>query len=316
MTTEKEQYITFASSRPDIPVFYTPQWLDAVTQRAWDVVCAYDQGGNINAFMPVTIKKKWGIKIFTNPLLTPYQGIFFCNDTIYDKEESLQSYRKDCTDQIICKLGKQHFFKINFHPDYTFWLPFYFHGYRQTTYYSYILDNIKDHDAIFSGFRSNIKNKIRKAEGVLMLEETSDIELLYGLNQKTFEKQSLRIPFSKALLKEIIQVAGQQHKILMARDTGGNIHAAQLIIWDQRSAYNLLLGTDPALRQSGAAPFLMWHAIRIASLYTNKFDFEGSRLPAIQPFFESFGAHPVPYCQIYQTKNILWEYFFRKTNRL
>lgn len=316
MATEKEQYITFASSRHDIPVFYTPQWLDAVTQTNWDVVCAFDQGGSIMAFMPVTVKKKWGLTVFTNPLLTPYQGIFFSNEASYEKEESLQSYMKDCTDQIIHKLRKQHFFKVNFHPAYTCWLPFYFNGYRQTTYYSYMLDGIKNHDAIFAGFRSNIKNKIRKAESLLTLEETSDYESLYVLNQKTFQKQSLQVPFSKSLLKEIIQASGQQHKILLARDNHGSIHAAQLIIWDQMSAYNLLLGTDPELRQSGAAPFLMWHAIRVASGYTDRFDFEGSRLPGIQPFFESFGARPVPYSQIYKTRNFLLEYFFRKTNRL
>ena len=61
-------------------------------------------------------------------------------------------------------------------------------------------------------------------------------------------------------------------------------------MWDENSAYYLMGGGDPDLRNSGAASLVLWEAIKHASTVTGKFDFEGSMNESIERFFRGFGG--------------------------
>ena len=57
-------------------------------------------------------------------------------------------------------------------------------------------------------------------------------------------------------------------------------------------------GGNTELRDSGANPLAMWHSIQFARAVTSKYDFEGSMLNNVEPFFRSFGAIQTPYFSI------------------
>jgi hypothetical protein len=308
--TEKERFLAYYQKNPDIPIFYTPEWLDAVTGKTWDVINAYDAENNIIAFMPVTKKNKWGLELFTNPLLSPHQGIYFPALDPNMKEQKKQSLIFKACREILPKIGNPNLFKVRFHPSFSMWLPFYYQGYRQTTYYSYVLENIKNHDAIFEGFKMNTRNTIRRAEKKLTVIEKDDIELLYTLLKNTFEHKKSRMPFSLDFLKNLDGAIRHNRKLLFALDDQNNVLAGIFLAYDHNTAYNLIFGTDFQHVNSGAPSFLIWKAIQTASEKVNRFDFEGSRLPTIQPFFQSFGGTPVPYFEISKAKNVFWKGLF------
>jgi lipid II:glycine glycyltransferase (peptidoglycan interpeptide bridge formation enzyme) len=307
--TEKEKYIIFCKDHPEIPCFYQPKWLDSVCESEWGVVLAYDQAEEIIAFMPVYSTQKYGISAITNPKLTPYQGIYFVERDSITEQKKQSNIFKVCR-QIIQKLEEPTFFKVKFHTSFDMWLPLYFSGFKQTTFYSYLLHDIKNYDKIFNGFKSTRRNIIRKAELSLQIIESEDVVALYSLLLKTFEKKSEKIPFDLSYLQQINDVMKEQRTILLAVDEKQNIHAGIFILFDQKRAYNLLFGTDFNYTESGAPSFLIWEAIKHASKRVDIFDFEGSRLPSVQPFFQSFGGIPTPYYEIFKAKNKVWEIIF------
>ena len=71
-----------------------------------------------------------------------------------------------------------------------------------------------------------------------------------------------------------------------------------LIIWDDQSAYYLVGGGNPELRNSGATSLCMWEAIKFASTVSKKFDFEGSMTESIERFFRGFGAVQKSYYRV------------------
>jgi hypothetical protein len=85
-----------------------------------------------------------------------------------------------------------------------------------------------------------------------------------------------------------------QSRILIAEDAQGRAHAGCYLVWDSESAYYLLGGGDPELRNSGAMSLVMWEAIRFSAEVSDSFDFEGSMIESIERFFRAFGALQTP----------------------
>ena len=96
-----------------------------------------------------------------------------------------------------------------------------------------------------------------------------------------------------------------REKILIAEDEQGRRHAGVYIVWDNTSAYYLMGGGDPDLRNSGATSLCMWEAIQFASTVTQRFDFEGSMMEPVEKFFRAFGATQTPYFSISKTPSRL-----------
>ena len=76
------------------------------------------------------------------------------------------------------------------------------------------------------------------------------------------------------------------------------MHAAIYLVFDARSAYYLISGSDPELRNSGALSLLVHEAIAFSASKSARFDFEGSMLEPVERFFRKFGASQKQYCQV------------------
>ncbi len=127
----------------------------------------------------------------------------------------------------------------------------------------------------------------------------------------------------------------------MARDSSGRVHTGCFVAWDASSAYYLLGGADPELRNSGAGSLALWRAIQhVANLATSEqqvassepsshlptsdlrdpsapltahgsrsFDFEGSMVEGIERFVRAWGGHQTPYHVIWKhPSNLLRAY--------
>jgi hypothetical protein len=302
----KDKYRELCKIEPTIPIFSKDWWLDAVVgEDNWDVILV-EKGEEIVASLPFVTKRKFLIRYITMPVLTQTAGIWMR----YPKNQKYAnrlSFEKEISRNIIEGLPKFNMFSQNFHHTFTNWLPFYWKDFKQHTRYTYIIEDLHDHDEIYKNFKSNIKTDIKKALTKVRVAETNDLNLFWNLIIKTFRRQRINVPYSFSLLQKLDKacVKNNSRKLFIAQDSNGEVHAGVYIVWDDQSAYYLISGGDPELRNSGATSLLLWEAIKFSSTVTKSFDFEGSMIQPIERFFSAFGAVQKPYFNISKTNSKL-----------
>lgn len=310
--SDKEHYRKHCVVECTIPLFSQHWWLDAVCGEGnWDVVVV-QRDGEILGSMPFYIKSKYGRKSIVQPPLTQTLGPWLRSTTAkYSK--SLGQQKKILT-SIIEQLPEYYMYNQLWHYTYTNWLPFYWKGFEQKTFYTYVLPNLNDTHKLWEEFESKIRTDIRKASNRFNIQVREDlgVDEFLELNKMTFARQGLKVPYSNELVWRIDSACKQRNcrKIWIAEDDLGQRHAGLYIVWDHNSAYYLMGGGNPNLRTSGATSLLMWEAIKHASTVTKRFDFEGSMIEPIERWLRGFGAIQVPYFNITHRKRhpvLNWE---------
>jgi hypothetical protein len=311
----KERYREFCESESTLPIFSQAFWLDAVCGDAWDV-CLVEKDNQIVAAMPYHFRNICGQLVISHPPLTQTLGPWVHTSAV--KYANKLGQEKILLTELIRQLPKFAHFHQNWNHINTNWLPFYWGGFQQTTRYTYRLPDLTDLDLIWAGFRENIRTDIRKANNRLALtvKEDSDLHDFLELSSKTFERQELKLPYSKELVYRIDEACAKNKKknIFIAEDPDGRQHSGVYVIWDEQSAYYLMGGGDANLRTSGATSLCLWEAIKFASTVTKSFDFEGSMIESIERFFRAFGAIQTPYFSVQKTPSSMLKFiqFSRK----
>ncbi len=300
MNERVDKYRTLCETENSIPLFSQAWWLDTVAgKNNWDVVII-ERDKEIIASMPYMLTKSLGLIFVSQPKLTQSLGPWIKkSNSKYAKRLSLE---KDLMNELIDKLPEFDSFHQNWNPKMTNWLPFFWKGFTQTTRYTYVLPLISDPQKLWEDLQENIRTDIKKAQNKYKLIIRSDlpIEDFIKLQQKTFKRQNIAMPIPLELIERLDQECTKRNirKMMIAVDEMGRHHAGIYIVWDHQSAYYLMSGGDPSLRNSGATSYLLWEAIKFASSVTASFDFEGSMIEPIERFFRAFGAKQTPYFSI------------------
>jgi hypothetical protein len=280
-------------------------------------VVTNSQDNQTVAALPYTIKKnKLGIRTITPPPLTQISGPWLSYPE-GQKIHTQRSFEKKQITELVTQLPQKNRTRFTLPYNIKNWLPFSWLGFSSALRYTYVLTNIQDTTAIWDGMKGNIRREIQKAEKILTVTETSDIDDLFVLNKKTFHRQNKELPYEKKLLERIYTSAKKHNaaRMFIAKDTSGTAHAAVMIINDDQMAYYLIGGADPTKRNSGAKSLLLWHAIKdAAERDIPTFNFEGSMIKPIERFFSSFGAVQLPYIVVY--KNSLTHPIFRRIKKV
>lgn len=281
----------------DSHIFRRSWWLDAVAPGKWEEVKVM-RGDELAARMPFVVEKRSGLTSLVMPPLTQTLGPWLRPSEA--KYANLLASEKDLMTELIEKLPPHDRFSQSFHFAITNWLPFYWKGFSQTTRYTYRLEDLSDPEALWAGFAENVRRAVRKAEKTVTVRTDLDIEEFIKLNELTFRRQGMKSPYSSALVRRVDEACAEHGagRIFFAEDAAGKVHAAVYIIWDEDSAYNLMLGSDPEVRGSGASNLVMWEAIKFAPSVTKSFDFEGSMIESVERSFRSYGAKQVPYFHV------------------
>lgn len=315
--TNKEIYIGFCEKCADqLPVFYQPWWLDKVcVDGQWDVALSLDGESKVIGCLPYYITRKFGQKIISMPPLTPFAGILtFIDEDL--KEVNKSKKEQKIIENLIQQLPQNiTYFTQSFYYSFANWLPFFWKSYCQTTRYSYVIHNIKAWTP--DNAAANVRNKINQAGKELQYREIDDPAVIYHLVNKGLKAKKIKIPLSLDGFMSFDQILSgkNQRKMLVAYDQNNQIHAGIYLVYDHLSVYNILLGSDPDLRKSGAVPFLLSKAIKASSSVVDRFDFEGSMLNSVNDLFAGFGSERVPYFRIFKFKNIFWELVYNIKNR-
>lgn len=306
MLTNKDKYRLLCQNEPSIPIFSKDWWLDSVAGDAWDVVLV-EKGDQILASMPYTMRQRYGLNVISQPALTQTLGPWLRPSTA--KYARRLSQEKDLLQKLFEQLPKFAHYQQNWHCTRTNWLPLYWLGYEQTTRYTYRLEDLSSEEQIWGELQDNIRREIRKAsnkEGVKVRTDL-DVEVFLTLNEKVFARQNMALPYTRDFVRRLDKAAAQNQarKIFIAEDEQGRHHAGVYLIWDDNTAYYLMGGGDPDLRNSGATSLCMWEAIQFAATVTKSFDFEGSMIEPVERFFRGFGAVQTPYFSISKTNSKL-----------
>lgn len=288
-----------------IPLFYKPWWLDAVSEDGWDVRIAFDKE-QVTGIFPYCTKSKWNFDKSFIPHFTPYLGpwIFYPpNLNEYEK----RSFEKKTVSNLLSQLPALDDVRMKLHWQQDNALPYFWHGYSQTTHYTYVLENIENADEVYNNFKDSLKRQIFKAEKQVTIEETEDWQPVANLFKNSLNRQDAKIEIPDAVFKRIDEAVKKQNagKIFIAKNQKNEIIAGIYIIWDENSAYYLYGGYEETEAQTGAMSLLFWHAIQFASTVTKAFDFEGSRIEGVERFFRSFGGSLKPCHFIWKTTSPL-----------
>lgn len=275
-------------------LFQEPWWLDAVAAGEWEEV-SVKRGGQVVARWPFVRRQRLGTTWLMQPKLTPYLGPWLrasdgkLANRIVDEKELME--------ELIDELPKFDVFRQCFSPEVTYWLPFYWRGFSQTTRYTYRLSDLTNVSNLWNGLQHNTRRVVRKAQKRVIVRNDLGIDAIARMWSYTFARQRADVPVPTEVLYRIDDACQKRacRKMFFAEDARGRIHAAVWVVWSNDCAYYLMGGGDPELRDSGAGTLVLWEAITFAATVTRQFDFEGSMLAPIERFFRSFGGMPISY---------------------
>jgi hypothetical protein len=285
--------------------FQTPWWLEAVAPGGWGEV-RVEAGGALAARWPYVIKKRFGCNFLLMPRLTQSLGPWL--RPVEGKYVNQISVQRKLLEELLDKLPHFDFFFQNFHFALTDWLPLHWRGFRQTTGYTYVLDDVSNLEDIWKNMTDKTRNVIRKAEkNGLTVVESDDLETFLRLNEMTFARQKMPLPFSQDLVRRIDAACRAQSagKLFLAYDRDGRAHCGLYLVYDTKAAYYLLGGIDPELKDRQGMALTVWESIKYAATVTKAYDFEGSMQEAIERFVRGFGPVQKPYHSILKCNSSL-----------
>jgi len=300
----KELYRNYCKDNINLPIFLRDWWLDAVCGEDWDVLIK-EEKSRILAVMPYYIHKKYSFKSILPPHLSPINGLWINyaegmhQTTRYTLEIDVMSYFAKEIDNL-----RVDYFSQKIHHSISNWLGFFWNGFKQTTHYTYRINDLSNIDEVYQNIASKKRRLIKKAYENIIIDNNISNKDFYNILSMSFARQAKDIPYPYSLFERIEEECSKRESStkLVAKDNEGNIHAVMYLVYDQDVCYTLASGGDPKYRDSGAMALLNWEAMRVAhSKGKKEFDFTGSIIPNIEKFFRFYGATLTPYYIIEKT---------------
>lgn len=304
-SNSKSKYRALCNTDHKIPVFAQAYYLDAISEQNWDVIEARHKSG-ASAYLPYFLKSKFGLKSINMPTYFPYSCITYNN--IPESREKASKAKRHLHNELFSNFPKQQYLRIFMDPSYVDGMSIYFGGHMISHRYTYILDNIKDHEKIFAGYSSNVRNHIRKSEDFILQTDKIEIGEFHTLLDLVFSRQKLENPYDSETLARVDEPLSSRGKrtILSLENKAGKTIAATYLIHDGSTSYCLLTATDPMERNHQPLSRLYNESIKYASRSSDQFDFLGSNIPQIERMIRDFGGTQTPYITLSKT-NLLFK---------
>lgn len=273
-------------------LFEQPWWLDIVAPGQWHEILI-EEKGHVLARMPYIVQN--------NVIrMAPYTQ----NIGIWMSPEVKASYsrQKKIINQIIDRLGNDKpRININLSPLNEYVLPFTWRGFKVSPNFTYRLEDLRDIDAVFKGFSKSTRQNIRQAYDKVQIRHEVNIDHLWLLINKTYERQNLKPGSTKELVSRIVtKCSALGHgRFIEAVDADGNVHSCSFFVYDDKVCYDLMGGSDSSYnKHSKARTLVLWESIRFAAQHSRIYDFEGSMVEGIESLFNQFGGRCTPYYSI------------------
>src|SRR5262245_42282826 len=257
--TAPQSFDELVERSPQGSVFTTSWWLDAVAPGRWRKHVV-ERDGRLVAAWPTVVRARRGGDMHAGAPMTPYLGPLRAAGGVARRRSREREHRELVRE----RLGAFAQPEARCSPDFDYWTPLHWHGFRQTTHYTWRLPDVADTEAVFAGVRENVRREIRKARKQVEIEEGSLTEY-FRVHEQTAARQDRleEVRANRDLIERVEEAAGARgaRTILLARDADGRLHSGAYFVHDRRWTYYLLGGSDPELRTSGAASLVLWAGI-------------------------------------------------------
>jgi hypothetical protein len=289
------RYHAFVDGSPQRSIYCHTWWLEATAPGCYRILTV-EKDNQIHAAWPLVWSHPKDHRLARMPMLTQKLGILFSASEAKYAERLSREHR--LTDELLAQVPPGTRVSQRFHESFASWLPFFWQGFQQTTRYTYMLEDLSDMKAVWDGMRNTMRTEIRKGQKRgYRVRETEDVEYFYQTNVKTFVRKGIaKAPYSLDLVRRIdeacIKNAGR--RMFVAEGPDGRAHASSYLVYDHDTAIYLLGGVDEEAAGSGSKALTDWEMIQFAATVSKRFDFEGSMLPTVEPYFRGFGARQVP----------------------
>jgi len=259
-----------------------------------------ERDGEVVARLPYVVRGREPLRVLTMPPLSATLGPWVRRSDAGPARAL--SREMELLGALEAQLPRADVFSQQFSPTMLNALPFRWAGYGLELQYTSRLEGLQSEEALWRGLRGNIRREIRKARKRVVVRDDLAIDTFHAVWAKTFARQGMRPPASLGDLERLDAACAARgaRAMLFAVDDAGRVHAVAYAVWDDKAAYYLLGGGDPALRNSGATSLLLWELIMRASQVTDVFDFEGSMIASLDRFFRAFGGRQTPYLHVHR----------------
>lgn len=248
-------------------------YLDSMAEN-WDALVLNDY----EAVMPLTWKKKFGIRYLYQPPLAACLGIFGKMVTA----ETLSRFLKAIPPQF--KYWDIYFNAGNFFKIADFDL------YERM---NYVLNLNSSYDNIYTAFRDNIKRNIKKAQQLhLSIHKNIDVKQVIALAKEQLSSFSEIDENDLARFEKLFELLYQKEKAITygVFTKEGQLIASAVFFFSHNRAYYILAGNHPNGKTLGASHTLINAFIKDHAGKNLLLDFEGSDKSSLAFFYSSFGA--------------------------
>lgn len=233
--------------------------------------------------MPLPGRKKWGIRYLFQPFLFAQGGVTGAqNDAVATQlflSKIPASYRfidicLNFANRIHESAGKS-FLRNNF-----------------------LLDLSADYETIASRYSDNIRRNLKKAaETTYQYTNQADPAEVISLAASQMQHAAPAYLKNMELFQSLyVNLASRgMAKAFGVKAADGKLHASCIFFFSHNRAYYILVGNDPAGKQTGASHTLIDAFISHHAGNNLVLDFEGSDIPGLARYYSGFGAINQPY---------------------
>lgn len=297
-SSEYQKWDSFVESSPQGDVFCHSWWLEAITKSHFKIIVLIENN-EIVAGMPVAFDDR---NYINQPPVTRTLGILYKPKGNISEYKMASDQRKWLT-ALVEQLPLENFIQMIMHHNFTDWLPFRWMGFRQTTGYTYLLNyEDKTINDLWNNLNYDKKKKINRAErNGVRVELSDDFELLYRFESLSFERQGLkfRIPINDLILLDDAIKKNGSRIIFKAVDHSNRVHAMLYVVFNSKSVYALMSGSDPNLRKLGGHTLITWEAVKFFRDKVQYYNFGGSDIKSIEEHVKGYGGVITPYFHIF-----------------
>lgn len=279
-------------------VFEQPWWLDLVAKGRWGEVFVKN-GTEVIARLPYVMDNGY----IRNPPYTQTLGIWMSESVRKFKRGNAQfNDQKEIVNELLNQLPKHKGLQLVMDHSQEYVLPFRWNGFHIEPRFSYRIKDLKDMEKVRTCMGKSIRREINLAKkcGLFFDDTSKNYEILIDLQNITYGRQGRKNPVNNEFTYNIVKAASElgRGKMVIARDSNGEAHCANFLLYDDKVCYHLMSGQNTKFGQDGVIPFMFDKEIEFASTKSQMYDFEGSMVESIEAVFKRYGGYLITNWQV------------------
>ncbi len=297
----------FVAGAPHGTLFHSTAWLRRIRDEV-QVLVVRDGEGSILVGAALVRTSRLGLSGFHIPTSTPRFGPLVGALPSTTPAGRLSDY-VHLLGLLLDGLPRCGHYDFKLPPEETNVLPYLWRGYEASVAYTHVVTGTLD------SFRAGLHRKQRSELGKLLEREQAgdvvvghspDLDRFLPLLEATAERGGFR--FQSDTIRALFPLDGYDRwwRLYFVGPAGGDPVLGQVVVWDDRTVFNLLGGmTRRGPTNLKYANLLMVdRAAALAFSASRRLDLVGSLLPGVAEFYRLLGLEPVPQYRVQRTPSL------------